>query len=81
MSVQPVFKHHSVRQQTLFPLDLNTLIAENHSARFIDSVVGKLKITDIISQYKGGGKFRYHPKILLEFLFCRYLNNTYSCRK
>lgn len=81
MSMQPVFKHHSVHQQTLFPLDLNTLISENHSARLIDSVVEKLEIPDIISQYKGGGTSSYHPKMLLKILFYGYLNNTYSCRK
>lgn len=81
MSMQPVFKHHSVHQQTLFPLDLNTLIAENHSARLIDSVVEKLEIPEIISQYKGGGTSSYHPKMLLKILFYGYLNNTYSCRK
>jgi len=81
MSMQPVFKPHSVHQQTLFPLDLNTLIAENHSARLIDSVVEKLEIPDIISQYKGGGTSSYHPKMLLKILFYGYLNNTYSCRK
>jgi transposase len=79
--MQPVFKHHSVHQQTLFPLDLNTLIAENHSARLIDSVVEKLEIPGIISQYKGGGTSSYHPKMLLKILFYGYLNNTYSCRK
>lgn len=79
--MQPVFKSHSPHQQSLFPLDLNTLIAENHSARLIDSVVEKLEIPDIISQYKGGGTSSYHPKMLIKILFYGYLNNTYSCRK
>jgi len=77
----PVFKHHSVHQQELFPLNLNDLISENHSARLIDSVVEKLEISDIIAQYKGGGTSSYHPKMLLKILFYGYLNNTYSCRK
>ena len=79
--MQPVFKSHSVHQQTLFPLDLNDLIPENHSSRLIDSVVEKLEITEIISQYKGGGTSSYHPKMLIKILFYSYLNNTYSCRK
>jgi len=79
--MQAVFKSHSVHQQTLFPLDLNALIPENHSARLIDSVVEKLEITEIISQYKGGGTSSYHPKMLIKILFYSYLNNTYSCRK
>jgi hypothetical protein len=45
MIVHPVFKHHSVRQQGLFPLNLNDLISENHSARLI--VVERLEILDI----------------------------------
>jgi len=40
--MQAIFKSHSVHQQTLFPLDLNVLIPEHHSARLIDSVVEKL---------------------------------------
>lgn len=79
--MQAVFKSHSVHQQTLFPLDLNALIPENHSARLIDSVVEKLEIPEIISQYKGGGTSSYHPKMLIKILFYGYLNNTYSCRK
>ena len=79
--MQPIFKHHSVHQQELFPLNLNALISENHSARLIDSVVERLEIPDIISQYKGGGSSSYHPKMLLKVLFYGYLNNTYSCRK
>lgn len=79
--MQPVFKHHSVHQQELFPLNLNDLISENHSSRLIDSVVEKLDISEIIFQYKGGGTSSYHPKMLLKILFYGYLNNTYSCRK
>ena len=79
--MQPVFKHHSVHQQVLFPLNLNDLISENHSSRLIDSIVEKLEISEIISQYKGGGTSSYHPKMLLKILFYGYLNNTYSCRK
>ena len=79
--MQPIFKPHSVHQQELFPLNLNDLIAEDHSARLIDRVVKKLDIPDIISQYKGGGTSSYHPKMLLKILFYGYLNNTYSCRK
>jgi transposase len=79
--MQPVFKEHSVHQQELFPLNLNDLISENHSARLIDSVVERLEISEIISQYKGGGTSSYHPKMLLKILFYGYLNNTYSCRK
>ena len=79
--MQPVFKHHSVHQQVLFPLNLNDLISENHSSRLIDSVVEKLEISEIISQYKGGGTSSYHPKMLLKILFYSYLNNIYSYRE
>ncbi|MGE6357091.1 IS1182 family transposase, partial [Flavobacterium sp. NPDC079362] len=56
-------------------------IPENHSARLIDSVVEQLEISEIISQFKGGGRSSYHPKMLLKILFYGYLNNTYSSRK
>jgi transposase len=51
MIIQTVYKCHLVHQQKLFPLNLNDLISENHSARLIDSVVERLEIPDIISQY------------------------------
>lgn len=79
--MKPIFKPHSVHQQALFPLNLNDLVAENHSARLIDSVVEQLEIPDIINQYKGGGTSSYPPKMLLKILFYGYLNNTFSCRK
>ncbi len=79
--MQPVFKHHSVHQQELFTITLNDLISANHFSRLIDSVVEKLEISEIISQYRGGGTSSYHPKMLLKILFYGYLNNTYSCRK
>lgn len=69
MSMQPVYKHHSLHQQTLFPLDVNTLIVENYSARLIDSVVDRLEIPSIISLYKEVGTSSYHPKMLLKIVF------------
>jgi transposase len=62
-------------------LNLNDLIPENHSARLIDSFVEKSEISDVISQFKGGGRSSYHPKMLLKILFYGHLNNTYSSRK
>jgi transposase len=79
--MKPVFKPHSVHQQSLFPLNLNDLVAHNHSARLIDSVVEQLEIPEIINQYKGDGTSSYPPKMLLKILFYGYLNNTFSCRK
>jgi transposase len=46
--MQPIFKHHSVHQQALSPLNLNDLIPKNHPARLIDYVVERLEISDII---------------------------------
>ena len=79
--MKPIFKPHSVHQQSLFPLNLNELVSKNHSARLIDSVVDQLEIPNIIGQYKGGGTSSYPPKMLLKILFYGYLNNTFSCRK
>jgi len=79
--MQPIFKHHSVHHQELFPLNLNALISENHSDNLIDFVVGGLEMPNIISRHKGGGGSSCHSNMLLKILFYGYLNNTYSCRK
>ncbi|SKB89435.1 hypothetical protein [Chryseobacterium balustinum] len=39
---------------SVLALNLNHLIPENHATILIDSVVEKLEISDIISQFKGG---------------------------
>lgn len=39
MSMQPIFKHHSVHQETLFRLDLNTLIADNPIIRTSEMIL------------------------------------------
>ena len=42
--IQHFFEFNFILPTVTFLLDLNNLIAENHSARLIDTVVGKLEI-------------------------------------
>lgn len=52
-----------------------------HPVRIVNEIVDKLNISDILSEYKGGGTSAYHPRMLLKILIYGYLNNIYSSRK
>ena len=76
-----VFKQNNQNQPAFFPVSFEALIPVNHPVRLLNRVIDKLDISDIISQYKGGGASSYHPRMLLKILIYSYLNNTYSSRK
>jgi transposase len=76
-----VFKQNNQNQSAFFPVSFEALIPANHPVRLLNRVIDKLDISDIISQYKGGGTSSYHPRMLLKILIYSYLNNTYSSRK
>ncbi len=81
MKAKVVFKPYNQHQLSLFPLDLNQMISENHAVRLLSDVVDLLDISDILATYKGGGTSSYHPRMLLKVLLWAYFNNIYSSRK
>lgn len=76
-----VFKELISNQNVLFPVSLSEKIPVNHPVRIVNQVVDSLNIDCLLSQYKGGGRSAYHPRMLLKVLFYSYLCNLYSCRK
>ena len=76
-----IFKDYPQGQTMLFPPSLDEMIAENHPVRVVNSVVDKLDLEVLLSQYKGGGTTSYHPRMLLKLLIFGYLSNIYSSRK
>lgn len=75
------FKPDNQNQVLLFPGRLDENIPSIHPVRIVNEVVDKLDISDLLSEYKGGGTSAYHPRMLLKVLIYGYLNNIYSSRK
>lgn len=75
------FKSDNQNQVLLFPSRLDENIPSVHPVRIVNEIVDKLDISDILSEYKGGGTSIYHPRMLLKILIYGYLNNIYSSRK
>lgn len=75
------FKPDNQNQVLLFPGSLDENIPAVHPVRIVNEIVDKLDISDILSEYKGGGTSVYHPRMLLKTLIYGYLNNIYSSRK
>jgi len=74
------FKAYSQGQALLFPSSLDELLAGDHPARVVSSVIDGLDLRPLMSSYKGGGNSSYHPKMLLKILIYGYMNNIYSSR-
>lgn len=78
---KPVFKPYEQDQLSILPPSLYELIDSQHPVKVINSVIEKIDITPLLSEYKGGGTSSYNPKMLLKVLVYSYLKNVYSSRK
>ena len=76
-----VFKGDFQNQNLILPPSLDELIPQVHPVRVISHIVDCLNISDLLSEYKGGGASSFHPRMLLKVLIYAYLNNIYSSRK
>lgn len=68
-------------QVLLLPPNLEELIDPAHPVRVVHHIIEKIDISDLLSQYPGGGRSSYHPRMLLKVLLYGYLDNVYSSRK
>lgn len=75
------FKGVDRAQFSLMPHDLNDWLPEEHLARFVVDIVGKLDLNHIYSRYSGKGSVPYDPKLLLSLLFYGYSTGVFSSRK
>ena len=65
----------------LMPASIQEWPPEQHLARFVVEIVDQLDLSEITSQYGGGGKHAYHPALLVALLFYGYATGVFSSRK
>jgi len=75
-----VFKPY-LRGQLQLPTDLEELVPAEHVVRVVDGALGKMDLSPLLRQYKGGGTSSYHPKMMLKVLVYAYTQRIYSSRQ
>ena len=80
-SISAVFKPYEQQQLLLLPPSLEELIAANHPARIVNTLLNKIDSRPLLSEYCGGGSSSYHPLALLKLVVYGYMTNVYSSRK
>lgn len=75
-----VFRMDHRNQQFLLPPSLDEFVPPDHLARFIDAVVDRLDLSEILARYKGGGASAYHPALLLKIWLFGWLRKIYTSR-
>mgnify|MGYP006101521655 FL=1 len=68
-------------QISFMPHDLNEWLPEDHLARFVVDIVGKMDLCQVYSSYSGKGSTPYDPKLLLSLIFYGYSTGVFSSRK
>ena len=76
-----VFKKDKKDQLMLFPLDLGSLIPDNHIVRVVDRVIDDLALSPLFATYKGGGASSYSPRMLLKVITYGYIERIYTSRR
>lgn len=80
VSQQLKFKQSHRDQLMLLPPNIGELLPHWHPVRFVDQLVDKMDVSEILATYKSGGTTIYPPKLLLKILFFGYIDRTYSGR-
>jgi len=65
----------------LFPPSVQEWLPEDHLARFIAEIVGKLDMRSLRAGYAGRGVEAYQPEMLVALLFYGYATGVFSSRK
>ncbi len=81
MKKKPAFKPYQQHQMSFLPVNLDTLISENHIVRVVDRAIEKMNTKPLFDKYEGGGTSSYHPLMMLKVIIYAYVDKTYSCRK
>ena len=68
-------------QISFMPHDLNEWLTEDHLARFVVDIVGKMDLCHVYSNYSGKGSTPYDPRLLLSLIFYGYSTGVFSSRK
>lgn len=81
MKKKPAFKPYQQHQMSFLPINIDTLIPENHVVRVVDRAIEKMNTKPLFDKYEGGGASSYHPLMMLKVVIYSYVDKTYSCRK
>lgn len=76
------FRPYDPEQQFLLPPSLDDWLPEDHLARFVDDLVGKLDLSAIHARYEEErGYPPYHPAMMTKILLYGYAVGVYSGRR
>jgi len=81
MEKKASFKPYEQHQLSLFPMDLDTLIPENHMVRVVDRAIESMNTKPLFDRYPGGGTSAYNPVMMLKVIIYAYADKIYSSRK
>ena len=81
MQKTPSFKPYEQHQISLLPIDLNTLIPENHMVRVVDKAIELMNVQVLFDRYPGGGTSAYNPVMMLKVIVYAYADKIYSSRR
>ena len=81
MEKKASFKPYTQHQLSLFPIDLNTLIPENHMVRVVDRAIESMNTQPLFDRYPGGGTSAYNPVMMLKVIVYAYADKIYSSRR
>lgn len=74
------FKTYNMDQLSL-PIQLDSLIPENHLVRIVNSTIENIDVTPLINKYKGGGTSSFNPVMMLKVIVYAYSQRIYSSRR
>lgn len=75
------FKSNNQNQPTLFPLNLEDLIAGNHLVRIVNSFVNEISIETLLKPFSKEGQPPFEPRTMLKIIIYSYSIKLYSSRK
>lgn len=81
MKKRAAFKPYEQHQLSLLPIDLDTLIPENHMVRVVDRAVESMNTQPLFDRYPGGGTSAYNPVMMLKVIVYAYADKIYSSRR
>ena len=65
----------------LFPPSVQEWLPDDHLARFVADIVGKLDLGSLRAGYAGRGVAAYQPEMMVALLFYGYATGVFSSRK
>ena len=80
MDKKASFKPYQQHQLSL-PMDIDTLIPENHMVRVVDRAIESMNTKPLFDLYPGGGTSAYNPVMMLKVIVYAYADKIYSSRR